>query len=172
MKLRMPTPKKVAKSPLNELVRFFSNLKFRINIQMSHPPPKVDRLFNKFEAPEAVILGCNINSVFRFDKEKDTLVELTAAEMDTIILRTPEIKFVCTWGIQYGINPNFFGKEFPAPSAEGFTLRQVLDVFCKWEAECRAAPFGVWFGGIDAHLVAFEGFTLDEDERLEACWGA
>ena len=73
--------------------------------------------------------------------------------------------------MEYGINPNPVIGEYAAPSEAGFTLRQIFDALAKFEAKRRACPFGVWFGGIDAHHVHFQGFEVYEDTWLRPLWG-
>jgi hypothetical protein len=136
----------------------FNKLSGTLQIKLSEATHALsERLMNQVASPSARIeqIGLELNVY-----ENREFRDLTDAEWSTLVIRDAVIRM-------RGEGPAIV--EHHAPSAAGFTVRDLADAIAKTEREGRSDT--EWYGGIDTHHVFFEGIR-DDDGVWAIRWGS
>jgi hypothetical protein len=145
---------------------FFQKMTFSLDINVSETYSPAG-LYNRVSAPDAQLQSVSYVAVFPpMDWESEEPVdedrEASEDELMSLAYARPSITF----------SSSQLRKTYQAPSGGGqyFTVRDLLDIVCKFEAEDRL--LGEWFGGIDVHHVFYEGTQQNSDGSWQLCWGS
>ena len=126
---------------------------------------KYEGLLNKFVEPGIKIKSISIDNIEKF--LDDEIVKVTEKELDTICYKGKEITLIEQKSDYHkGYMESFHTKN------KGFTVKDMFNIIVEFEKKAR--PLSIWFGGIDAHHVYFEGLTQVSDKKntFTICWGS
>jgi hypothetical protein len=146
---------------------FFQEMDFSLAIKVSDTYSPAG-LYNNMSAPNAQLQSVSCRDAYaptsRGEDEDYLFVEATEDELMSLAYARPSITFSSRHAQ--------FKKTYQAPSGGGqyFTVRDLLDIVCKCEAEDRLLYD--WFGGIDAHHVFYEGAKQKPDGSWQLRWGS
>jgi len=144
----------------DEALHFFNRLSGRLVIGLSEPPqPMSERLINLVARPTSQLE--NVSLVMKVFLKDSGFRELTEAEWERVVLRSPAIRMR---GETEGV------VEHRAPDGTAFTVRDLTAAIVETERQTRAGS--EWFGGIDVHHVFFEGIHLGDDGVWSIGWGS
>jgi hypothetical protein len=130
----------------------------RLLIELGEPTELItERLLNRKATPSATIKSVRLQAdVF----ENDDFRQLRADELSSVVFVAPDIEM-------RGLGATV---RHAAPNGIHFTVRDLLAAVEETERLTRHES--VWFGGVDAHHIFFQGIHLAEDGVWEISWGS
>jgi hypothetical protein len=144
----------------DEALHFFNRLSGRLIIGLSEPPqPMSERLINLVARPTSQLE--NVSLVMQVFLQDSGFRELTEAEWERVVLRSPAIRMR---GETEAV------VEHTAPDGTAFTVRDLTAAIVETERRTRGGS--EWFGGIDVHHIFFEGIYLADDGVWSIGWGS
>jgi hypothetical protein len=143
---------------------YFEKMHFTLDIKVSGTYSRKNPLYNVSASPGAKLLSVSykyVSSPARGEDE-DLFPDATKDELMSLAYARPSITFS-------SIHAQF-QKTYQAPSGGGqyFTVRDLLGIVCKFEAEDRLLYD--WLGGIDVHHIFYAGTFQNPDGSWGLCW--
>ena len=133
-------------------------------------------LLNRFEEPDSTLVEVSATPVNKYDPARNEEVPFTEEELDAPAFVGDTLVFKETIFEHTPADPR--QAEKPVAKTErtfhsdtgSFSVREMVANICAFEQEAR--PKTLWFGGLDAHHVWFEGVRLNPDGTCRILWGS